>query len=189
MTSNQMNGARYGGIAQSAHWLTALLLIGAFAMGFIMTDMAMSPTRLKLFSYHKWMGVTIFGVVVLRLLWRLWRTPPALPPTMAPWEHRVAQLTHGLLYLLLFAVPLSGWLMSSAKGFQTVYFGLWPIPDLLGKDKALATLFQDTHHLLTKVMLGLIALHIAAALKHHFINRDGVLLRMLPRIRSTPPQA
>jgi cytochrome b561 len=175
---------RYGGVALTAHWLTVLLLAGSFTLGYVMTDMAISPTKLKLFSYHKWIGVTIFGLVALRLLWRLFVTPPALPATMAAWERRLASLTHGLLYALLFAVPLSGWLMSSAKGFQTVYFGVWPIPDLLGKDKALAGFFEATHEFLTSVMLGLVALHAVAALKHHFINRDGVLLRMLPSFRS-----
>jgi cytochrome b561 len=183
MSSNRLNDQRYGGIAQSAHWLTALLLIGAFAVGYIMTAMAISPTQLKLFSYHKWIGVTIFSLVVLRLLWRLFNPPPPLPAATLPWERAVVRLTHGLLYFLLFAVPLSGWLMSSAKGFQTVYFGVLPIPDLLGKNKELASLFQDIHHLFTKVMLGLIALHVAAAFKHLIIDRDGVMQRMLPRRR------
>lgn len=172
---------RYGAIAQSAHWLTALLLIGSFSLGYVMTDMAMSPTRLKLFSYHKWIGVTIFMLVFLRLLWRLAVKPPPLPETMAPWERHLATLTHGLLYVLLFAVPLSGWMMSSAKGFQTVYLGWLPIPDLIGKNRELGRTLQTTHEILTSVMLGIIAMHVAAALKHHVINRDGVLLRMLPR--------
>lgn len=171
---------RYGGMAQSAHWLTVLLLIGSFTLGYVMTDMAMSPTRLKLFAYHKWIGVTIFALVALRLGWRLFVPPPPLPASMAVWERRLAAVTHALLYGLLFMVPLSGWLMSSAKGFQTVYFGVLPIPDLLGKNKELASLLEDAHEVLTCTLLGLVAMHVAAALKHHFINRDGVLQRMLP---------
>lgn len=174
---------RYSGTAQLAHWLTALLLIGSFSLGYVMTDLAMSPTKLKLFSYHKWLGVTIFMLVILRLLWRLRVKPPPLPDAMARWERRLAAFTHGLLYVLLFAVPLSGWLMSSAKGFQTVYLGWLPIPDVIGKNREWAGWLQATHETLTSIMLGLVALHVAAALKHHFINRDGVLLRMLPRLR------
>lgn len=172
---------RYGAVAQSAHWLTVLLLVGAFTLGFTMTEMAMSPTRLKLYAYHKWIGVTVFALVALRLLWRLLKGAPAYPATMAPWERRLAGLTHGLLYLLLFAAPLSGWLMSSAKGFQTVYFGVLSLPDLLAKDKELGHLLEDVHELLTSTMLGLVALHLAAVVKHQFLDRDGVLRRMLPR--------
>ncbi len=128
---------RYGAVAQSAHWLTFLLLIGSFTLGYWMTELAMSPTRLKLYAYHKWIGVTIFALVALRLSWRLLAKAPPLPDSVPAWERRLAGLTHAALYLLLFAVPLSGWLMSSAKGFQTVYFQVLPIPDLIGKNKEL----------------------------------------------------
>lgn len=173
---------RYGAVAQSAHWLTFLLLIGSFTLGYWMTELAMSPTRLKLYAYHKWIGVTIFALVALRLSWRLLAKAPPLPDSVPAWERRLAGLTHAALYLLLFAVPLSGWLMSSAKGFQTVYFQVLPIPDLIGKNKELADFFESAHELMTKLFLGLIALHVAAALKHHFFHRDGVLLRMLPAV-------
>lgn len=172
---------RYGRVAQTAHWLTVLLLVGAFGLGFWMTDLAMSPTRLKLYAYHKWIGVTVFALVALRLAWRLVHGAPAYPASMASWERRLAGLTHGLLYLLLFAAPLSGWLMSSAKGFQTVYLGLLPIPDLLGKDKELGQWLEQVHELITCTMLGLVALHLAAVVKHQFLDRDAVLRRMLPR--------
>ncbi len=176
---------RYGAIAQAGHWLTLLLVIGAFALGWIMSDMKMSPTRLKLFSYHKWIGVTIFGIAVLRLLWRQWAKAPPLPPAMPAWERIGAHLSHWGLYALLFAIPLSGWLMSSAKGFQTVYLGMFPIPDLIGRDRELGKLLEDVHELLTTILLFVVGLHAAAALKHHFFNRDDVLTRMLPRWRKT----
>lgn len=172
--------ARYGATAQLAHWLIALLLVAVFALGFYMVDLKLSPTKLKLFSYHKWIGVSIFALMLLRLGWRWYRTPPALPAAMQPWARRAAEITHRLLYLLVLLVPLSGWLMSSAKGFQTVLFGLLPIPDLLAKDAALGAALEVTHWALNKMLLAVVALHVAAALKHALIDRDGVLQRMLP---------
>jgi cytochrome b561 len=170
----------YSAPAKLGHWLVALLIIAAYSVAWTMVDMKLSPTKLKLFNYHKWIGVTIFTLAVLRVLWRLYRRPPVLPATMRAWEQRTAEITHRLLYLLLFAIPLSGWLMSSAKGFQTVYLGRLPIPDAIGKNAALGAALTEVHVALTWLLLGLLVLHVAAALKHHFIDRDDVLRRMLP---------
>lgn len=172
--------ARYGAPAQLAHWLTALLLVTGFTLGFWMVELAVSPTRLRLFSYHKWLGVTIVLVVALRLAWRIGSPPPPLPSTMPAWELRAAATVHRLLYLLLFAVPLSGWLMSSAKGFQTVYLGTLPIPDLLDKNPALGAALEKVHWALNKMLLAAVCLHVAAVAKHHCVDRDGILRRMLP---------
>jgi cytochrome b561 len=177
----------YGGVAMTAHWLIVLMLLGSFSLGFYMHELPLSPTKLKLYAYHKWLGVTIFVVAVLRLGWRLWSPPPALPASMPSWEKRAADISHHLLYLLLFAAPLSGWLMSSAKGFQTVWFGLWPIPDLLAKNPPLGEALESVHETLTFMLLGVIVLHVAAALKHHFIDRDEVLARMTPGLSAPQP--
>lgn len=174
---------RYGTTARTGHWLTLLLLAGAFALGWTMTGMAVSPTRLKLFSYHKWIGVTVFALALLRILWRQWARPPPLPATMPRWERVAAQLSHWALYGLLLAIPLSGWLMSSAKGFQTVYLGMLPIPDLVGRDRALGETLEGVHELLGTLLLFAVALHAAAALKHHFLDRDDVLARMVPGLK------
>jgi cytochrome b561 len=104
-----------------------------------------------------------------------------LPYDTPNWEKVVSHATHLALYFLLLAVPLSGWLMSSAKGFQTVWFGVLPLPDLVGKDKALADLFTTAHQGLNMVLLGLVAMHIAAVIKHKFIDHDQILERMLPK--------
>lgn len=176
---------RYGAVAQIAHWLVALLVMAAFAVGFTMVELKISPTRLKLFSYHKWIGVSVFALVVLRLAWRLYALPPPLPAQMPRWEQQAAQIAHRMLYLLLLAVPVSGWLMSSAKGFQTVWFGVWPIPDMLSKNPPLGAALEQVHFALNKLLLALTGLHVLAALKHHSIDRDGVLLRMLPTVRRT----
>lgn len=175
------DNARYDRFAQAAHWLVALLLVGSFTLGFTMTELPTSPLRLRLFAWHKWLGVIIFLAVTLRLAWRLWHPPPPLPASMPAWQRETARLSHRFLYVFLFAVPLSGWLMSSAKGFQTVLFRVLPIPDLLSKNPPLGAALESVHETLTTLFLGLIGLHVAAALKHLFVNRDGIFMRMLPR--------
>ena len=129
--------------------------------------------------------MTIFLCVVLRLGWRLSHRVPELPATMPAWQRKAAEAAHVLLYLLMLAVPLSGWLMSSAKGFQTVWFGVLPLPDLLGKNQELGDLLQEVHELLNFSMAALVVAHLGAALKHHFIDRDDVLSRMLPFLGNT----
>ena len=173
---------RYTGPAISAHWIIALLIILAWPLGVYMHDLPLSPDKLKLYSYHKWIGITVLLLFVPRILWRITHRPPAALP-MPAWQHRIAEGTHHLLYLLMFLVPLSGWLMSSAKGFQTVYFGVLPLPDLLAKDKALGNLLETVHVALNFTLIAVLLGHVGAALKHHFIDRDDVLTRMLPRRR------
>ncbi len=125
--------------------------------------------------------MTAFTLVVVRLAWRVTHRPPALPDHMSALERFAAHAGHHLLYVLMVAIPLSGWLMSSAKGFQTVWFGVLPIPDLLAKDKALGDLLRTVHMILNFVLIAVLLGHIGAALKHHFINKDDVITRMLPR--------
>ncbi|HUS23459.1 MAG TPA: cytochrome b [Candidatus Binatia bacterium] len=187
MTGDPVHLSRYTRTAQLLHWLIALALFFSFSLGLSMADMPVSPKRLQLFSYHKWIGVTVFALVMLRLAWRLFHAPPPLPPTMRPWEMRIADVTHHLLYLFLFAMPLTGWLMSSAKGFQTVWLGVLPLPDLLSKNPPLGEALEVVHKWLAWMFLGLIGMHVAAAIKHAVIDRDEVLWRMLPRRRPPGP--
>lgn len=172
---------RYTGPAIAAHWVIAALILVAFPLGVYMHDLPLSPNKLKLYSYHKWIGITVLLLFVPRILWRITHRPPA-PLPMPAWQHRIAEGTHHLLYLLMFLVPLSGWLMSSAKGFQTVYFGVLPIPDLLSKNPDLGEALEEVHEWLGRIFLGAVGLHVAAALKHHYVDRDGVLARMAPGI-------
>lgn len=171
---------RYTRTAMSLHWLIALMLFGMFGFGLYMVELPLSPQKLKFYSYHKWAGVTVFLLVLARLAWRITHRPPALPAGMPAWQVTAAKAGHHLLYLLMVIVPLSGWLMSSAKGFQTVWFGVLPLPDLLDKDEALGEALLLTHRLLNWFFMLVVAGHVLAALKHHFIDRDGLLSRMLP---------
>ncbi len=171
---------RYDTAAIAMHWLVALLIFAAFPLGVYMHDLPLSPAKLQLYSYHKWLGITVLALAALRVVWRFTHTPPALPEQMPRWQKAASHGTHHLLYLLILAVPLSGWLMSSAKGFQTVWFGVLPLPDLVGKDKALGELLTSVHQWLNFTLLALVALHLAAVAKHTLIERDGILSRMLP---------
>lgn len=182
-----MDNERYTTTAIGLHWLIGLMILISFSVGLYMSNLPLSPTKLKIYSWHKWAGVTIFMLVVLRCTWRLFHTPPAMPDHMPRWQQIVAEATHYLLYALMFAIPLSGWLMSSAKGFQTVYFGLLPIPDLLDKNKELGDTLNVVHAWLNYLMITTVAAHAAAALKHHFIDKDEVLVRMVPRRRKAAP--
>ncbi len=171
---------RYTRTAMALHWLIALALFGLFGLGLYMVELPLSPTKLKLYSYHKWAGVTVFLLVLLRLGWRVTHVPPPLPAGMPSWQVRAAAAGHHLLYVLMIVVPLSGWLMSSAKGFQTVWFGVLPLPDLLDKDKALGDALLRTHECLNYLFMAVVGGHVTAALKHQFVDRDGLLSRMLP---------
>jgi len=169
---------RYSTPAIVLHWLVALLIFVAFPLGLYMADLPLSPEKLKLISYHKWIGVTVFMLAGLRVVWRLTHTLPPLPASVAGWQRRVSAVAHGLLYLLILVIPISGWLMSSAKGIQTVWFGVLPLPDLIGKDKALGHLLEEVHETLNYTLLALVVLHVAGALQHHFIERQPFLQRM-----------
>ena len=172
--------AHYTATAKLIHWLMAALLFGLLALGVYMTELPLSPQKLQLYSWHKWAGVTAFLLLLLRLLWRLKNPPPPLPESMSKTTQWVAHAGHFALYALMVAIPLSGWLMSSAKGFQTVYFGVLPIPDLIGKNKELGQLLAEVHETLAWLLVLLVVGHTAAALKHHFIDKDDILIRMSP---------
>lgn len=175
-----MKTQRYTGVAIGLHWLIGLMILGSFGVGLYMVDLSLSPTKLRLYSWHKWAGVTIFTLVLIRCLWRITHAVPALPAEMPKWQRLAAEASHYLLYALMIAIPLSGWLMSSAKGFQTVYFGVLPIPDLLVKNEALGETLALVHKFLNFTMIAIVIVHVAAALKHHFIDKDDILRRMLP---------
>ncbi|MGE5652087.1 MAG: cytochrome b [Bacillota bacterium] len=172
---------RYSIPAIALHWLIALLIVSAFALGVTMVDIpGITPTKLKYFSWHKWIGVTVLGLACLRLLWRLTHAAPPQPLGMPGWQKMAAHGLHGLLYVLMFAIPVSGYFYSLAAGVPVVYLGVLPLPVLIEPDPALKPLLKQVHYALNMAMLAAVALHVAAALKHQFIDRDGVLKRMLP---------
>lgn len=171
---------RYTHTAIFLHWLVALGLVGTFILGFYMEGLPLSPSKLKLYSWHKWAGVTLLILILIRLTWRITHKAPKLPASMGSTAQLAAHLGHGLLYVLMLAIPISGWLMSSAQGFQTVWFGVLPLPDLVSKDVALGELLNRVHVVLNYTLLVAVIGHIAAAIQHQFIKKDGVLTRIMP---------
>ncbi|MFZ1492802.1 MAG: cytochrome b [Candidatus Competibacter denitrificans] len=177
------NATQYTPLAIALHWLMAGLIIAGFALGWTVANMETSPQKLRWISWHKWLGITILGLAALRLLWRLLHPAPALPASIPVWQQQAAHLLHLLLYGLMFAIPLSGWLFSSAKGFPVVYLGILPLPDWVSPNEALATQLRSVHEWLNYGLALAFVGHVGAALKHHFIERDQVLARMLPLLR------
>ena len=173
--------------AIALHWLLAMALAVSFSVGLYMADLPFSPQRLKLYNWHKWAGVTILALSIARLLWRLTHRPPAELP-MPAWQARASHFTHSALYLLFFAVPLVGWAYSSAAGFPVVWFGVLPLPDFVPVDKSLADAIKPWHGALAWALAALAVLHVAGALKHQFIDRDGLLARMLPNRTRKPTE-
>lgn len=176
--------ARYSLTAIVLHWVLGLVILGMFGVGLYMTDLPFSPTKLKLYNWHKWAGISVLVLSAVRLLWRVTHRPPALPDAIAQampaWQRWAHHGTHHALYALFFLVPLIGWAYSSAAGFPIVLFGVLPLPDFVPVDKALAEMIKPLHEFGAFALIGLAGLHIAAALKHQWIDKDGLLNRMWP---------
>jgi len=163
------------------HWLIAIAIIGTFTLGLVMTDIpGITPTKLRYYNWHKWAGVTVLLLATLRLLWRLANHPPQYADEMPAWQRGAAHGLHWLLYILMFAVPLSGYFYSLAAGFPIVYFGLFELPSLMGPDPALKPVLLGVHYWLNMLLAALVGMHVLAAFKHLLVDRDGVMQRMLP---------
>lgn len=177
-----MHQEHYTAVAIALHWLTVLLIVCGFSLGLWMVELPLiDKARGPWYPVHKWIGITIFLLAVARLLWRLGHPPPALPADMPRWQQQLAQWNHFLLYALLLAIPLSGYLYSSATGISVKYLNFIPLPDLVDKNRELAKTLKTLHLTLNYTLALLVVAHVAAALKHHFVDRDTVLTRMLPK--------
>jgi cytochrome b561 len=171
----------YGAIAQTLHWIVAVLLLAQFPLGFVGADLPVGLDRLITLSRHKALGMTLFALMAARLAWRLFDPPPPLPAQIPALERRLAGTMHLLLYGLLLALPMAGWIASSASNLTVSWFGWFTFPDLVDTDPALARSAKIAHRVMAWLLLACIVVHVAAALRHHFVRSDGVLARMLPR--------
>jgi len=171
----------WGAVSQSLHWLIVLLLLAQGTVGLLMGDMARGPDKIAVYALHKSVGITLLALAVARLLWRLYAGRPAPVPGTLSWQERAASAMHAALYLLLFAVPISGWVMNSAAGFPLQWFGLFNLPSIAPHDRDLHELAESMHEWLFWALVALAAAHAAAALYHHLFQRDATLARMLPR--------
>jgi len=172
--------SRWGHVAQSLHWLIVALIITQVILATLAEDLPIGVKKLAMFARHKSVGITILALAVVRVAWRHSNPTPYLPGTLKPYERMLAHLTHAALYLLLFAMPLTGWMMSSARGFRVSWFGFFQLPDFVPQNQALYEVMKATHDDLALALFAVVALHAAAALKHHYVHKDDVLRRMLP---------
>jgi cytochrome b561 len=175
---------RWGAVAQFLHWLIVALIILQVTLATIAEELP-PVKKLGMLARHKSVGITILALAILRLSWRWLNPTPPLPTTLKPYERMLARFTHVMLYVLLFAMPLSGWMMSSARGFPVSWFGFFQLPDLVPKSQPLYHALVTTHKTLAVVLGAVVTLHVAAALKHHYVLRDDTLQRMLPLSTTT----
>lgn len=174
----------YGATAIGLHWIIALSIFAAFGLGLYMTGIpGFTPTKLKLYSWHKWLGVTVFALAVLRVLWRATHAAPPVAAGTPVWQARAATVVHRLLYALIVVVPLTGYFYSLAAGVPVVYLGVLPLPVLIEADDTLKEVLKQAHLWLNYLMAAIVAVHAAAAIKHQAIDRDGTLARMLPFLK------
>lgn len=184
------SSANWGAIAKFFHWLIALLIIGNMALGYWADSLSLSPTKVEAFYWHKTTGLTVLWLAVLRLLWRFTNPAPRLPPGMPGWERLLAHASHFLLYVLMIAMPVSGWIINSTANFPLDLYGLIPVPDLVPKgpnESAIGDIAKAAHYWMFISICVLLVLHVAGALKHHVINGDPVLKRMAPFSRASDP--
>jgi cytochrome b561 len=175
---------RWGSIAQLFHWTIVVLVITQFVLANEYHHLPLGLAKLGVIAKHKSVGITIFALAVLRLVWRLLNPTPVLPNTLKPYERVLANVTHFALYAILFLMPITGWLMSSARKFPVSWFGFFQLPDLVAPNRALYDALHETHGILAWVLAGVATLHLLAALKHHFVLKDNTLRRMLPFTRT-----
>jgi len=177
------SSVRWGVVSKTFHWVIVVLIIVQYTLAQVAEDLPLGLQKFTTLARHKSIGLTIFGLAILRLLWRWANATPELPDTLKPWEKGIAKTTHFALYLLLFAMPVTGWLMSSAANFPVSWFGFFTLPDLVAPDRGLQETLHDVHETLFRILVALAVLHVAAALKHHFWLKDDVLSRMVPFMR------
>ena len=174
------NWQTWGSLSIGLHWLTLIFILSLAIVGLFMTELANGPLKIQVYALHKSFGLTVLGLTIIRLVWRLFSITPKITANTPTWQNLIAKLTHGLLYLLLFAMPISGWLYNSAAGFPLKYFGLFKLPKLSDYSPELKQLAGDAHETFFYILALLMLIHAGAALKHHYLDNDTTLIRMLP---------
>ena len=169
--------------ARALHWSIAALLLIQIPLAWYMIDLPLSPDKFAKYALHKSFGIVLFTLAVARLIRAITGGRPELPPGTKRYEKILAKATQGLLYLLVMIMPITGWLMSSAANVPVTVFGVVPLPSLVEPNKALMESMQNVHEMQSMLLLGLVAMHILAGLKHHFMSRNNVLYSMLPLVK------
>ncbi len=174
---------RYGRPAQFFHWAIAALILFQIPLAYYMINLPLSPAKLENYALHKSIGLSIFSIAVLRLAWRWLRSPPALPAGIPGWQMQLARLAQWALYAITFAMPLTGWMSSSAANFPVSLFGWFTLPNLVAPDRELHEQLELAHRLLAYSLFGILSAHVGGALHHHFFKKDAVLASMLPGLK------
>lgn len=183
------NVLRWGAASQILHWLIALLILVLGVVGLTMGELPRTPKYFWVYTAHKSLGLTVLALVALRLGWRLHAGAPPPVPGTPTWQERIASTTHWLLYVLMFAIPLSGWLYDSASGLRPFHwFGLVEVPRLVAPDPRTVAVSHAIHEYGFWLLIAVVLAHAGAALYHHFVQRDATLARMLPRGWLRSPQ-
>ncbi len=183
MTTIANTEDRFGAVAILLHWSMAILIIGLAALGLYMVtlpDVGFDTKKIVLILYHKEIGLSVLVLLPVRLAWRLTQILPQLVAHLPAWQQIAARFVHLCFYALMFALPVTGWLMSSAAGIPVSFFGLFTLPDFLAQDDYLFQRLIDVHKWLGYVLILFICVHVGAALLHHFVLKDDTLRRMLP---------
>lgn len=174
---------RWGMVSQAMHWATLALLVWIAWLGLGMVEMPNTPAKISNYALHKSLGLTLLALVLLRLAWRVHAGAPAPLATTPTWQARVASMTHVALYVLMLAIPFSGWLFNSASGYPLQWFKQFNLPALAGGNQGMADLAAGIHEYGFWLLVALVALHAGAAVYHHVIQRDDTLARMLPLVK------
>lgn len=172
---------RWGAISLSLHWVVVVLILVMAYLGLTMGDLPNGPDKIKTYALHKSIGITILALVALRVLWRLYAGTPRPVPNTPIWQERIAAVTHLAIYALLFAIPISGWVLNSAAGFPLQWFGIVNLPHIVDKSHDLHELAEEAHEIMFWCLILLVVAHAGAAFYHHLFQRDATLARMLPR--------
>jgi cytochrome b561 len=172
--------SRFGSVAMLFHWLMAVLIIGLLGLGLYMMDLPLGVQKLRFYGWHKEFGILVLMLVIARFAWRVSNINPVLPAHMKAWEKFAAHSAHYAFYGFMVAMPITGWMMSSASGLPVSFFGLFILPDLVGQSETLRKLLAEIHEWLGYGLIATLCAHVGASLQHHFINKDDILRRMLP---------
>ncbi|NPA72477.1 MAG: cytochrome b [Gammaproteobacteria bacterium] len=174
----------YGLVSRANHWLSAFIFMALIAVGLYMTGLEKGPDRLELYQLHKSMGIAIFMLIIMRLIWlKVSPNPEQLSKTKL--EHILGHAVKGILYLAMLGMPISGWIMSNSGGHEVAFFTLFTLPNIVAENHDLHELTETVHGLFGKVLIAVVLLHIAGALKHHLVYKDNTLLRMLGKSKPT----
>lgn len=175
---SQHDTQNYNSLSRFVHWIMAALILGLVLVGFFMAQMDSAPLKFEIYGWHKSLGITVLLLALIRVAWKFYKKPPASLSAHKNWEKLLSKTIHIVLYVSLFVMPLSGWVMSSSGGHAVHFFGLFELPQIAAKDKVISGLARSVHYYAALGVVGSVALHVVGALKHHFMDKDVTLTRM-----------